>query len=260
MKSVHEEWARAWQKIMPDYDRSVYEEFSSSDNREFLRLLGKYVREGTLVLEAGCGYGHKCVLFSKYYKASVVGIDIVLGPLKTLMSYLSQKSSVPGLQVLVVGGDVTKLPFHNSIFDVITSFGVIEHFRNESEVIAALSEARRVLKVGGHLIIIIPNFAATFRNKLVIALTRGRFGMHHRPYTRSALVTCLKMIKGMQVVEDGFLPFGFRSLILSMVKSPSIEKVICFLYHAVWHILDSMLKIVGDEYQNPIYLVAKRTR
>jgi ubiquinone/menaquinone biosynthesis C-methylase UbiE len=260
MESVHEEWARAWQKIIPDYDKSVYEELSSPDNWEFLRLLGKYIGAGALVLEAGCGYGHKCVLFSKHYKANMVGVDIVLEPLKTLMSYLRKTPHAQGLRVLVVSGDVTKLPFRNRVFDVVTSFGVIEHFRNESEVIAALSEARRVLKIGGYLIIIIPNFAATFRNKLVIALTKGRFGMYHKPYTRSALLAYLEVIKAMQIVEDGFLPFGFRSLILSMFKSPSIEKTIYFLYHAVWCILNSMLKIVGDDYQSAIYLVAKRIR
>ena len=91
-----------------------------------------------------------------------------------------------------MGGDVTRLPFRGSSFDVVTSFGVVEHFRNESEVIVALSEARRALKVGGHLIITIPNFAATFRSKLVIALTKGRFGMYHKPYIRQALVKLLK--------------------------------------------------------------------
>jgi ubiquinone/menaquinone biosynthesis C-methylase UbiE len=85
MESVHEDWARAWQKIMPDYNKDIYEELSSPDNQEFLKLLGKYVREGILVLEAGCGYGHKCILLSKYYEANVVGVDIVLEPLKTLM-------------------------------------------------------------------------------------------------------------------------------------------------------------------------------
>jgi hypothetical protein len=26
MESVHEDWARAWQKIMPDYNKDIYEE------------------------------------------------------------------------------------------------------------------------------------------------------------------------------------------------------------------------------------------
>lgn len=105
----------------------------------------------------------------------------------------------------------------------------MEHFRKYSEVIAVLSEARRVLKIGGYLILTIPNFAAAFRNKLVIALTKGRFGMYHKPYTKSILANMLKMVKGLRIVENGFLPFGFRSLILSMVKSRSIEKAIYFL-------------------------------
>jgi ubiquinone/menaquinone biosynthesis C-methylase UbiE len=187
----------------------------------------------------------------------VVGVDIVLEPLKTLMSYL-RKPHAQDLQVLLVGGDVTKLPFRNGVFDIVTSFGVVEHFRSELDVIAVLSEACRTLKVGGYLIVTIPNFAATFRNKLVTALTRGRFGMYHKPYTRSALAAYLEVIKNMQIVESGFLPFGFRPLTLSMIKSLSIEKAIYFLYHAVWHILNSTLKTVGDDYQNPIYLVAKR--
>ena len=57
--------------------------------------------------------------------------------------------------------------------------------------------------------------------------------MYHKPYTRSALANLLKMVKGLQIVENGFLPFGFRSLILSVVKSRSIEKAIYFFYHAV---------------------------
>jgi ubiquinone/menaquinone biosynthesis C-methylase UbiE len=63
-----------------------------------------------------------------------VGVDIVLEPLKTLMSYL-RKPHAQDLQVLVVGGDVTKLPFRNGVFDIVTSFGVVEHFRSELDVI-----------------------------------------------------------------------------------------------------------------------------
>jgi predicted SAM-dependent methyltransferase len=102
------------------------------------------------------------------------------------------------------------MPFCNGTFDVVTSFGVIEHFRNNSEVTVALSEACRILKIGGYLILVIPNFATTFRNKLVIALTRGRFGMYYKPYTRSALIKHVEMIKSLQIVDEGFLPFDSK--------------------------------------------------
>ena len=121
MEKVHEEWISAWRKVRPDYDKSIYEMLSSPDSRGFLKLLGKYVKKGCLVLEAGCGYGHKCVLFSKYYKANVIGVDFVLKPLKVLMNYLSRDHRTQSLQIFVCGGDVTKLPFRDSVFDVITS-------------------------------------------------------------------------------------------------------------------------------------------
>ena len=111
MERVCEEWAEAWQKIRPDYDKSVYETLSSPDNQEFLKLLGKYVRKGCLVLEAGCGYGIKCILFSKHYKANVVGVDIVLEPLKALMNYLSKDTHAQSLQIFVCGGDVMNCLF-----------------------------------------------------------------------------------------------------------------------------------------------------
>lgn len=257
MERVRQDWTKAWAKVKVDYNRSVYDVFLRPNSREFLKILGRYIKKDQLVLEAGCGYGHKCLLFSRYYKANVVGVDIVSYPLETLMNYLRL---IQDFRIFVCCGDVTKLPFRDHVFDVITSFGVVEHFRNEYEVILALNEARRTLKVGGYLILTIPNFAATFRNKLVMALTKGRFGMYHRPYTVSLLVNLLKMVKGLQIVEVGFMSFGFRSLILSIAKSPSVEKVIYFLYHAMWRILNCMLKTIGEDYQNPIYIIARRIR
>jgi len=48
MEKVREEWISAWRRIGPDYDKSIYEMLSSPDSREFLKLLGKYVKRGVL--------------------------------------------------------------------------------------------------------------------------------------------------------------------------------------------------------------------
>ena len=254
MEEVVKEWAEAWKKTKVNYGKDIYEMLSSQENREFLRILKRYITKSSLVLEGGCGYGHKCILFSRYFGASVVGVDIVLEPLKSLENYI--KGAGLSSRIFTVVCDVTKLPFRDGIFDAVTSFGVVEHFRSTSEVIATLSEAQRVLKIGSHLILTIPNFAATFRNKLVIAMTRGKFGMYHRSYTKSVLTNILKTVKGMRIVDSGFLPFGFRSLIKQLVEAPSPEKIIYFSYHAIWRMLNFVLKMIGDDYQNPIYLVA----
>ena len=53
------------------------------------------------------------ILFSKYYKANVIGVDFVLKPLKVLMNYLSRDPHTRSLQIFVCGGDVTELPFRD---------------------------------------------------------------------------------------------------------------------------------------------------
>ena len=35
MERVCEEWTEAWQKIRPDYDKSIHEMLSSPDDQEF---------------------------------------------------------------------------------------------------------------------------------------------------------------------------------------------------------------------------------
>jgi len=255
MKKVVNEWKKAWRKVRIDYEQKVKE--ISSSNPESLKILAKYVRKGALILEAGCGYGIWCIYLNKHQWASCVGIDIVKEHLTELNFYLKES---PSHKTFAIAGDITKLPFHEGIFDAVTSFGVIEHFRRTSEVVEALNEASRVLRQRGFLILIIPNLEFTLRNKLVVALSKGRHGMYHKPYTRSALVSMFNMINSLRIVETGFTTFGLRGPTLNIVNFFSPKKVILFLYHATWRILNILLKRVsGEDYQNPIYIVASAT-
>ncbi|MDQ8188449.1 class I SAM-dependent methyltransferase [Pelagicoccus sp. SDUM812002] len=56
--------------------------------------------------------------------------------------------------VTFVQGDATQLPFPDNSFEMITMFDLIEHVPNDQ---AAMDEARRVLKPGGHLLLSTPN-------------------------------------------------------------------------------------------------------
>lgn len=250
MEKVGEEWKKTWQSVRINYEREVEGAFIPCS--DFVKILTKYVGEGGLILEAGCGYGVYCLYFNIIKGASCVGIDIVIEPLKALKSYLR----VTQHKTHIIASDVTNVPFREGVFDIVTSFGVIEHFRHESEVVGSLNEASRVLRKGGFLILIIPNFAASFRNKLVIALSKGRFGMYHKPYTKSILTNMFNAVNGLKIVEIGFTSFGFRQLIFG---ASSHEKLIYFMYHATWRMLNFLVKIIsGENYQDPIYIVAKR--
>lgn len=57
-------------------------------------------------------------------------------------------------QVTFVCGDATALPFADASFDAVTMFDVIEHIPDDQK---AISEALRVLRPGGYLLLSTPN-------------------------------------------------------------------------------------------------------
>lgn len=58
-----------------------------------------------------------------------------------------------------IGADVRRLPFANDAFDVIVSNSTLDHFSSADDIVSSLSELRRVLRSGGHLIITLDNLA-----------------------------------------------------------------------------------------------------
>lgn len=108
-------------------------------------LFEKYSREGSLMLEGGCGLGQ----YLAYYALSgrrVIGVDFAQKALKNLHRRQNHLD--------LCAGDVSQLPFADETFDLYYSGGVVEHFEGGAE--KSLREARRVLKTGGVLLISVP--------------------------------------------------------------------------------------------------------
>lgn len=51
--------------------------------------------------------------------------------------------------------DIRQLPFRNNSFHLIISNSTLDHFPSENDIVVALKELRRVLRVGGTLILMI---------------------------------------------------------------------------------------------------------
>lgn len=137
--------------------------------------------------------------------ALIVGLDYDLPSLQ-------RHKSIP----LRVRGDIGRLPFGDSSFDLVTANMVIEHLDNPAIQFAEIS---RVLKPGGHFLFITPNARGyfsqmrrlvpdAFANKLA-TLLEGRasadvFPVHYRANTTSSIgalahaagleVTSVKMV------------------------------------------------------------------
>ena len=122
--------------------------------------------KGLYLLDIGCGAGNMIHHLSKYGK--VKGIEIDPRPVK--------QARLRGYDVDQF--DATKpLPFEDNTFDVVTAFDVIEHVDAD---MAALQEAWRVLKPGGHVVITVPAFMFLWSNNDVI-------NDHKRRYTAKEL-------------------------------------------------------------------------
>ncbi|MDD4477359.1 MAG: methyltransferase domain-containing protein [Patescibacteria group bacterium] len=122
------------------------------------------------VLDIGCGNGTTLIYLKKFYNIVGVGIDISQQVINDLKKNISDSS------LSFLKGDHRNLNvFKNNQFDIILSFGVLEHF---DEYGLALAEARRVLKQNGKLILIQPHlFSFGVIQELLLRLAgKWKFG------------------------------------------------------------------------------------
>ncbi len=124
----------------------------------YARLVGQHVGPETRVLDAGCGRGGVIELYWENVRQAV-GVDADLASLGEHRC-LGQ----------LVNGDLARLPFAAACFDVVMCSWVLEHLERPDSV---LNELARVLRSGGHLVVLAPN--AWNYVTLVQRLVPGRF-------------------------------------------------------------------------------------
>ena len=111
------------------------------------RLAAPFVQDA-VVLDAGCGCGYGTHYLAMNGTKQAVGIDIS----PEAIEYARQHYAVPNLNYKVM--DVTSVDFPDETFDVTVCLEVFEHVPDHKKL---LTEAWRVLKPGGHIIVSTPN-------------------------------------------------------------------------------------------------------
>jgi SAM-dependent methyltransferase len=128
-----------------DYLRLIAPLHPEAETRREVAALRELVAlsQDDRILDVGCGWGrHLRLLLAAGHEA--VGVD---------RSHALLRRS-RGLGALLAAADMRALPFRDQAFDVVvnlaTSLGL---FLDDADAVAALAEARRVLRPGGALVI-----------------------------------------------------------------------------------------------------------
>jgi SAM-dependent methyltransferase len=146
-------------------------------------LLLAEVRPGDRVLDLGCGAG-RFVAALRAAGAEPVGVELARAALERA------RRNVPGADLRLVEPDGS-LPLAHGEVDLVWCSEVLEHV---PDTVALLTEARRVLKRDGRLLVTVPDHGLLRRT--LIALFRhdahyDPLGQHVRFYTRRSLARTL---------------------------------------------------------------------
>ncbi len=173
MKAYYED---VWAELPEDPEPWAFEQ------RRAL-LLGE-ARAGERVLDLGCGAG-RFVAALREAGAEPVGVELAEGALERA------RRNVPGADLRALAPDGA-IPLEDASVDLVWCSEVLEHVPDTA---ALLSEARRVLKTGGRLLVTTPSH--DLPRRLLIALARfdahfDPLGQHVRFYSRRSLARVLE--------------------------------------------------------------------
>jgi 2-polyprenyl-3-methyl-5-hydroxy-6-metoxy-1,4-benzoquinol methylase len=124
------------------------------------RLFRKFLPRGNSIrfLEIGCYPGGYLWYFSKYFGYEVSGIEYVEHSVAKIKKLLDQE----GVDAEIIQADFFELKpdSFGRLWDVVASFGFIEHFQNYSFVIRKHLD---LVKAGGYLVLTVPLITSLHR-------------------------------------------------------------------------------------------------
>ena len=152
--------------------------------------------EGGDLLEIGCAGSIWLSYFAKYFNFNVTGIDYSETGCELSRKMLSSEN-IPGR---IIKTDFFSAPeYLRNSFDIVISFGVVEHYTNGSEVLNTFSS---FLRPAGILITFIPNLSG-INGVFQRMLSKKIFDMHV-PYDRRSFEK-INIIPGMKILFCDYL-------------------------------------------------------
>lgn len=131
----------AWDEVYDNLDLS-YSETANTQGKLFelvkIGFLSEIFPKRAKMLEVGCGTAFVSLYFAKReYQVHCLDIN------KSILKVAEKNFNKEGVRGKFVVGNAEKLPFADNQFDVVVSFGLLEHFEDPK---VAIREMVRVLK------------------------------------------------------------------------------------------------------------------
>lgn len=175
-------------QLQQDYYNTVADRYDSFDNfgihrenrnhfKKLALIEDQIALEGDeTVLEVGCGTGiHAERLVAGHPKVRYIGLDVSRGMLKQAAARVDATS--------LVEADAQNLPIATDGVDVVIGTAVLHHLERQTKTLA---EFYRVIRPGGHLVLMEPNilFPKDFVMSIVKAEERHKFKIRARALRR----------------------------------------------------------------------------
>jgi len=197
---------------MTDYLKVIFNEQDrprTSYPAELCRYLFQRfdLKAGDKILDLGCGRGDFAAAF-KQTGLDVYGLDWCESPSPDLFA---------GIPVRYADVGADPFPYPNDMFDVVFSKSVIEHVADPTNF---LNETRRVLKPGGRIIVMTPDW----NSQMKIFYDDHT---HRHPFTVTGLTKALKVFGFREVACERFYQLPV------LWKYPALKLVSCILRFVV---------------------------
>jgi SAM-dependent methyltransferase len=191
----------------------------------------KYVANGDRFLEVGVGSGYLLARLSRSRGCRCCGIDVLDDALAAAQRTLRHWEGSASL--LMASG--FSMPFRNESFDVVASFGVVEHYGKEASR-EMIREHARVCRRGGIVLVSTPNALDLAHVLRRMTLGRTYPFWPERSYSPWGLSGELRRAGLRPFALDGYGPFwGLRQLRWAYPLTAVLHKLgLLDLRHPMW--------------------------
>jgi 2-polyprenyl-3-methyl-5-hydroxy-6-metoxy-1,4-benzoquinol methylase len=255
-KAGQKYWDKSWEgRAVPDAVDPSKRGRSNWINLQFHRYFsGLFKNDKTssmTLLEIGCANSVWLPYFAKQFGFKITGLDYSPTGCELARKVL-EKSGVTG--EVVCTNFFTPPPQLIGTFDVVISFGVVEHFEDTMACLKALSA---FLKPNGLLVTSIPNMVGSigliqkFMNRQVYDI--------HKPISPDMLRACYENL-GLKVIEcEYFIATNYGVNNLAGIDTNNFKGVIKKMFlavlsrisHIIWKIEDSIGKLTPRKFASP---------